>query len=549
MITTSRCGYRGRTVCMTIREGYAPRHGNEWFPRNGEIGNPDSVGIPSAQPPHADRPLVSRAWLWAVAVAVIAFLFRLVPILRGGGLSGVGDYDDGVYYSAATALVHGLLPYQDFLLLHPPGMTLLLTPFAATAQLVGDSNGFVLARLAWMLLGAANAMLIWKILRPIGPVAALFGGLGYAVLYPAVYIEQSTFLEGPATTALLIAMLLLQPVTQDHSLPGGRALAAGALLGLATTIKIWGVITLVIVLGWLLLLSRFRAALQVMIASAASVTVICLPFFIAAPTAMWNQVVRDQLFRRRRLGITNIDRLQEIAGLGITERFLPPAVIVAAVIALLGAAMLAWTYREAQLAVLLMIGLGTFLLITPVWLVHFAGLTAAPVAITIGAAIGRLTELARAGPARIVIVGTFAGALIVYASGWAAITHNRPFPDHFRAFIAATPGCVTSDDPISLVVTDSLSRNLRRGCRFIADLGGHHHDFAAASGRAVSRHRNPAYQRFALDYLRAGSVTILVRYGFSEKTTAVLEQWPLLAHSEVYQVRQPVEPGRPEGTR
>jgi alpha-1,2-mannosyltransferase len=507
------------------------------------------VGIPRAQPPDQDRPLVSHAWVWAVAVAVIAFMFRLVPVLRGGGLFRVGDYDDAVYYSAATALIYGLLPYQDFLLLHPPGMTLLLTPFAATAQLVGDANGFALARLAWMLLGAANAVLIWKILRPIGPVAALFGGLGYAVFYPAVYIEQSTFLEGPATTALLIAMLLLQPVTQDSWLSHCSAFAAGALLGLATTIKIWGVLTLVIVLGWLLLQHRFRAALRVMITSATAIAVICLPFFIAAPTAMWNQVVRDQLFRRRRRGITNFDRLQEIAGLGITDRSLPAAVIVAAVIALLGAAVLAWTYREAQLAVLLMIGLGTFLLITPVWLVHFAGLTAAPVAITVGAAVGRLTELARAWPARIAIIGAFAGALIVYASGWAAITHNRPFPDHFRAFIAATPGCVTSDDPTSLVLTDSLSRNLRRGCRFIADLGGHHHDLAAASGRAVSRHRNPAYQRFALDYLRAGSVTILAGYGFSEKTIAVLEQWPLLAHSEEYQVRQPVEPGRSEGTR
>ena len=60
------------------------------------MGNPDSVGIPRAQPLDQDRP-VSRAWLWAVAVAVAAFLFRLVPVLRGGGLFGFGNYDDGVY--------------------------------------------------------------------------------------------------------------------------------------------------------------------------------------------------------------------------------------------------------------------------------------------------------------------------------------------------------------------------------------------------------------------------------------------------------------------
>ena len=54
------------------------------------------MGIPRAQT--QDRP-ASRVWLWAIAVAVIAFLVRLVPVLRGGGLFGIGNYDDGVYYA------------------------------------------------------------------------------------------------------------------------------------------------------------------------------------------------------------------------------------------------------------------------------------------------------------------------------------------------------------------------------------------------------------------------------------------------------------------
>ena len=173
------------------------------------------MGIPRAQPLDQDRP-VSRAWLWAVAVAVAAFLFRLVPVLRGGGLFGFGNYDDGVYYASATGFIHGLLPYRDFLLLHPPAITLLLAPFAAVAQLTSDSYGFAAARVAWMLLGAANAVLIWKILRPIGLIAAAFGGFGYAVFYPAIYSDNSTLLESPATTALLIAILLLQPLVHDR---------------------------------------------------------------------------------------------------------------------------------------------------------------------------------------------------------------------------------------------------------------------------------------------------------------------------------------------
>ena len=367
------------------------------------------MGIPRAQPLDQDRP-VSRAWLWAVAVAVAAFLFRLVPVLRGGGLFGFGNYDDGVYFVSAVGLVHGLLPYRDFLLLHPPAITVLLAPFAALAQLTSDSYGFAAARVAWMLLGAANAVLIWKILRPIGLVAAVFGGFGYAVFYPAVYADHSTLLESPATTALLIAILLLQPLIHDDSLPRGKALAAGVLLGLGMTIKIWGAVTLLIVLGWLLLLRRYGAALRVALASAATATVICLPFFASAPTAMWNQVVRDQLFRRGGSDVNALERLDRIAGLAIVSRSYPAAITVAAVIALLGCAALAWSYREARLPVLLMLGHGLLLLITPTWFPHFAAFTAAPVALTAGAGIGRLIALIRAGPVRIAV-----GAVLVAA--------------------------------------------------------------------------------------------------------------------------------------
>jgi alpha-1,2-mannosyltransferase len=200
-----------------------------------------------------------------------------------------------------------------------------------------------------------------------------------------------------------------------------------------------------------------------------------------------------------------------------------------------------------------MLGQGVFLLATPTWFPHFAGFTAAPIALTGGAAIGRLTALARARPARIAVSVVAAGALLVYASGWATVSFNRPFPKNFQAFTAAAPGCITSDDAVTLVQTNSLSRNLGRGCRFIADLGGHSHDMAAAAGLRVSRNRNQAFQRFALDYLRSGSVTILIRFpggeGFNAKTTAVLDQWPLLARSGRYQVRQPVARGRSGGTR
>ena len=107
---------------------------------------------------------------------------------------------------------------------------------------------------------------------------------------------------------------------------------------------------------------------------------------------MWNQIVRDQVFRRGGNDVTLIWRLDEIVGLGIVGRQ-HLTITVVAVFALLCWAALAWSYRETRLAVLLLIGLIAFLLVTPTWFPHYAGFTAAPVALVVGAAIGRVVAL------------------------------------------------------------------------------------------------------------------------------------------------------------
>ena len=45
----------------------------------------------------------ARAAAPYVLLGLVAFLARLLPTLRGGGLSGLGVYDDAVYYSGAAA--------------------------------------------------------------------------------------------------------------------------------------------------------------------------------------------------------------------------------------------------------------------------------------------------------------------------------------------------------------------------------------------------------------------------------------------------------------
>jgi hypothetical protein len=141
-------------------------------------------------------------------IAVIALLARLVPVLRGGGLTGVQAYDDGVYYSASDALLSGRMPYRDYLLLHPPGITVVLAPFAALGRLYGDPIGLAAGRLAFMLVGTACAVLAWAVARRVSPMAGLAAGLLYAVWQPAAYAERTTLLEPLVNLGLLGTLAL-----------------------------------------------------------------------------------------------------------------------------------------------------------------------------------------------------------------------------------------------------------------------------------------------------------------------------------------------------
>ena len=103
-----------------------------------------------------------------VFVFMVALANRLVPVLRGAGLSGVISYDDGVYYAGAVGVVHGQLPYRDFLFLHPPGILVALAPVAAAGRWLGESSGWEVSRLVWMVSGSLASVVVLAILLPLG---------------------------------------------------------------------------------------------------------------------------------------------------------------------------------------------------------------------------------------------------------------------------------------------------------------------------------------------------------------------------------------------
>jgi hypothetical protein len=127
-------------------------------------------------------------WAIPLVIGVVAFGARLMSALHGGGLDAIFGYDEGVYFAASSSFASGLLPYRDFLLVHPPGSVVLLSPFALLGKATSEPTGWMVARLGVMLLGATNAVLIYVIARRVSLVAGIVAGGLYALWGPVIHV-------------------------------------------------------------------------------------------------------------------------------------------------------------------------------------------------------------------------------------------------------------------------------------------------------------------------------------------------------------------------
>lgn len=483
-------------------------------------------------PRPAALPSPATGWLVAAGVAALAFLVRWHLVGGTVGLRGHHGYDDGVYFSSAVAFVHGLLPYRDFLLLHPPGSMLALTPFAALTAWIDDSDALVAARVGFLLVGAANAVLVTRVARRWGTAAMVVGGVLYAVSYAAAWAERVTLLEPLGSLCLLGGVVLLLrglDAGRHAATPAGAGWlwAGGAVLGLGATVKIWGVVPLAVVAAWVLVTAGWRIAARVVAGAVAAVAVTVAPFALAAGTDMFRMVVIDQLGRPRQSATGLEQRLAWIAGTGDAEWVRTPTAQLALVWAVLGVvvvgAVVAWVGRRGRLWVALLVVQTVVLVASPSAYQQYAAFVAPALVLVLAAAVSLVPVRWREAVAAVLCLGFTLGA------GVTSTQRVTPFPAaELRAALPAT-GCVRADSPVLLALTDVLSRDLRAGCELPVDLSGYSYDVGArdAVGSAVPRDLNAAWQREALRYLTSGSATLLVRSvgnGFDEQTLRTLDE-------------------------
>jgi hypothetical protein len=95
------------------------------------------------------------------------------------------------------------------------------------------------------------------------------------------------------------ALLLLTKTRTAGPIAARVVLLAGALLGISAGIKIWGVVVAAAVLVWTRIIHGVGRGMLLLAGAGIGATMICLPFFAAAPGTMWRMVVVDQLGRPR----------------------------------------------------------------------------------------------------------------------------------------------------------------------------------------------------------------------------------------------------------
>jgi hypothetical protein len=226
------------------------------------------------------------------AMTLLALGLRLFYLTRPGYLLGVTEYDDGSYFGSAVRLVHGMLPYRDFVFVQPPGITLLMTPVALLARVTGTDWGLALARIATMLVGAAGVALAGLLVRHRGVLAALIA-CGVVAIYPDSVASAHTLLVEPWLVLFCLAGAVA--VFDGDRITGSsrRLIWGGVAFGFAGVIEAWAIIPVLVIvllgLRWPRRMAFYAGGV------AAGFVIPVLPFAALAPRMFYKSVIVAQV--------------------------------------------------------------------------------------------------------------------------------------------------------------------------------------------------------------------------------------------------------------
>jgi len=417
--------------------------------------------------------------LSAAIPLLVAATFVTYELTRPHQLFGVFAADDGVYYGMADRLVHGVVPYRDFAIVHPPGIALVLAPVAAIGRAVGSRDGLAIARLITAIVAVANVALVCWILRYRGAFASFAGGLVLAG-FPITIAATHTVLLEPYVVLFVLTSVALC-FTNGAPSRDARLLVAGAAAGFACAIKIDAAIVLVVLIA-VVAARSIVGATRVALGAGIAIVASCGPFAALAPGAFFRDVVVAQLNRgataRATPGIGV--RLLDLTGLkGVTAFAVSPtsAEVIAVIV---GAGMVVYVVTSLRhLDQLTLFSLAALVattlveLFTPAFYTYYSYLPTALFAIAAGLVAGSLVPRGICWATATAVVLTIgAGAFVIdqQATFVNSYIASDPASDIGAVVDAAVPSgaCVVFDEAVLAIASNRFDPS-RAGCPQIDD--------------------------------------------------------------------------------
>jgi alpha-1,2-mannosyltransferase len=453
-----------------------------------------SAGAP-ARPRTGLRP--SAVTVVIITATVLAVALRIYDLTRPGYLLGISEYDDGTDFGSAIRLVHGGVPYRDFIMVQPPGSTLLMFPVALITKGMGTITGMAAGRVVTALASAAAVPLVGLLTRHRGFVAVLVS-CGVLAIYPDSIMAARTVLLEP-WLVLFCLLGALAVFDGDRIATGRRLLLGGALFGFAGAVKVWAILPVAVIL--LLTARRPRQASVYAGGVALGFCAAVLPFALTAPSTFYRSVIIAQLVRDDLVRIPQGYRLQQMLGLVHVSQLATEALViigVVVVIVIAGVSVAGSRLAHSAPPALDWFATGTCALVVAAFLwpadfyYHYAGFLAPFLALALALPLSRLLAALPPGGTRrwraLLRPGitAIAGVTLVVLTVLQVVAESHEASGVPASDIAAVqrlipPGACVATDQASYTIAIDRFVSAVPGCSLMIDGVGT--DYALSNGR------------------------------------------------------------------
>ena len=258
------------------------------------------------------KKLIATRRLLLVLIILTSGAILLIQSLAAGHISAEHVYDDGVYFAASLNVVHGIIPYKDFVFVQPPLITVWLAPLSILAHFTGTRWAFQAARLFTDLVMILDICLVAFLLRKRSTIRMLLG-VGTMAFSSNIFWASRTILIEPYLIALCLAALVAMTENEAITSSARRMWIAGILFGLAGATKIWAIFPMLVALAIIWKIQP-RQRTRLVGGTAIGFLVSVAPFAALAPITFLREVIITQMLRAPN-GLDRFQRLLDLTGI------------------------------------------------------------------------------------------------------------------------------------------------------------------------------------------------------------------------------------------